>query len=64
MKTFLTGAILAGLFAVAGCSQTVEQPASTNTNGADTPATTGYDGHTGPGNMSGGQQHGPGHVEQ
>jgi hypothetical protein len=64
MKTFLTGVILAGLFAVAGCSQTVEQPTSTNTNGAETPANTGHDGHTGPGNMSGGQQHGPGHVEQ
>ena len=63
MKTILTGAILAGLFAVAGCSQTVEQPASTNTNGAETPATTGHDGHMGPGNMPGGQENGPGHLD-
>jgi len=63
MKKILTGMILAGLFAVAGCSQTVEQPASRNTNGADTPATTGHDGHMGPGNMPGGQDHGTGHTD-
>ena len=34
MKTILTGVIFAGLFAVAGCSQTAEQPAATGTNGA------------------------------
>jgi hypothetical protein len=64
MKTILTGVLLAGLFAVTGCSQTtVEQPASTNTNGADKSATTGHDGHMGPGNMSGGQERGPGHMD-
>ncbi len=63
MKTILTGVILAGLFAVAGCSQTVEQPTSTNTNGADTPATTGHDGQMGPGNMPGGQGNGTEHMD-
>ena len=53
MKTVLTGVILAGLFAVAGCSQTtVEQP-----------ATTGHNGNMGPGHMSGGQEHGPSHQD-
>lgn len=51
MKTILIGVILAGLFAVAGCSQTAEQPAATGHNGGD----------MGPGNMPGGQEHGPGH---
>ena len=63
MKTILTGVILAGVFAVAGCSQTVEQPAATGSNGADTPATTGHNGNMGPGHMSGGQEHGPGHQD-
>jgi len=64
MKTILTGVILAGLFAVAGCSQTtVEQPASTGSNGAETPATTGHNGNMGPGHMPGGQEHGPGHQD-
>lgn len=63
MKTILTGVILAGLLAVAGCSQTVEQPAATGSNGADTPATTGHNGNMGPGHMSGGQDHGPGHMD-
>ena len=64
MKTILTAVILAGLFAMAGCSQTaVEQPASTGTNGAETPATTGHNGNMGPGHMSGGQEHGPGHQD-
>ena len=62
MKTILTGVILAGLLAVAGCSQSVEQPAATGSNGADTPATTGHNGNMGPGHMSGGQEHGPGHM--
>jgi hypothetical protein len=35
MKTFLTSLILAGLFAVAGCSQTPSQPASAGPNGGD-----------------------------
>lgn len=60
MKTILTGVILVGLLAVAGCSQTVEQPAVT---GSDTPATTGHNGNMGPGHMSGGQEHGPGHQD-
>ena len=63
MKTILTGVILAGLLAVAGCSQTVEQPAATGSNGADTPATTGHNGNMGPGHMPGGQEHGPGHQD-
>jgi hypothetical protein len=63
MKTILTGVILAGLLAVAGCSQSVEQPAATGSNGADTPATTGHNGNMGPGHMSGGQEHGPGHQD-
>jgi hypothetical protein len=63
MKTILAGVILAGLLAVAGCSQTVEQPAATGSNGADTPATTGHNGNMGPGHMSGGQEHGPGHQD-
>jgi hypothetical protein len=63
MKTILTGAILAVLFAVAGCSQTVEQPSPTSTNGAETPGTTGYGGHMGSGNMPGGQENGTGHMD-
>jgi hypothetical protein len=63
MRTILTGVILAGLFAVAGCSQIVEQPATTNTNGADTPATTEHDDHMGPGHMHGTQGHGPVHMD-
>jgi len=65
MKTILTAVILAGLFAVAGCSQTtVEQPTATGSNGAETPATTGHnDGEMGPGHMPGGRQHGPGHQD-
>jgi len=65
MKTILTGVILAGLFAVAGCSQTtVEQPASTGSNGAETPTTTGHNGGgMGPGHIPGGQEHGPGHQD-
>lgn len=51
MKAILTGVILAGLFAAVGCSQTSDKPAPTGPNGGD----------TGPGHMSGGQQHGPGH---
>jgi hypothetical protein len=35
MQTFVTGVILAGLFAVAGCSQTPQQPASAGPNGGD-----------------------------
>src|SRR5262245_34704112 len=35
MKTRLTGAIFAGLFAVAGWSQTPQQPASAGPNGGD-----------------------------
>ena len=54
MKTILTGVILAGLFAVAGCSQT----------GAETPTTTGHNGGgMGPGHIPGGQEHGPGHQD-
>jgi hypothetical protein len=64
MKTILTGVILAGLLAAAGCSRTtVEQPPSTGSNGADTSATTGHNSNMGPGNMSGGQEHGPGHQD-
>ena len=63
MKTILTGVILAGLLAVAGCFQTVEQPAATGSNGAATPATTGHNGNMGPGHISGGQEHGPGHQD-
>ncbi|MDZ4851583.1 MAG: hypothetical protein SGI77_20025 [Pirellulaceae bacterium] len=62
MKTILTAVIVTGVFAVAGCSQTVQQPASTNTNGAGTSATTGHDGHMGTRNMTGGQEHGTGHM--
>ncbi len=51
METIPTGVILAGLLAVAGCSQSVEQP-----------ATTGHDGNMGPGHMSGDQEHVPGHM--
>ncbi len=63
MKTILVAVILAGLFAVAGCSETtVEQPTPTGSNGATTPATTGHnDGDLGPGHMPTGQGHGPGH---
>lgn len=62
MKTILTGVILAGLFAVAGCSQTAEQPAATGTNGAENQAATGHNtSDMGPGHMPGGQEHGPGH---
>ena len=62
MKTILTGVIFAGLFAVAGCSQTAEQPAATGPNGAENDATTGYNGgDMGPGHMADGQEHGPGH---
>ena len=66
MKTILTGVILAGLFGVAGCSQSVEQPTSTGSNGADRPATTGHNGNMGPGHMPGGREHGehgPGHQD-
>jgi hypothetical protein len=35
MKTFVTGVILAGLFAVAGCSQSATQQASAGPNGGD-----------------------------
>lgn len=35
MKTFVTGVLLAGLFAIAGCSQTPEQPAAAGPNGGD-----------------------------
>lgn len=35
MKTILTGVILAGLFGLAGCSQTAEQAASAGPNGGD-----------------------------
>jgi hypothetical protein len=35
MKTFVTGLIFAGLFAVAGCSQTPQQSASAGPNGGD-----------------------------
>lgn len=35
MNAFVTGMILAGLFAVAGCSQTQPQPASAGPNGGD-----------------------------
>jgi hypothetical protein len=35
MKTFVTGAILAGLLAAAGCSQSTTQPASAGPNGGD-----------------------------
>ncbi len=35
MKTFVTGMMLAGLIAVAGCSQTPSQPASAGPNGGD-----------------------------
>jgi hypothetical protein len=35
MKTFVTGVILAGLLAVAGCSQPSGQPASAGPNGGD-----------------------------
>ena len=35
MKTFVTGVILAGLFAVAGCSQTSQQSASAGPSGGD-----------------------------
>ena len=52
MKTIFTGVILAGLFAVAGCTQTAEKPPPTvPTNGGD----------RGSGHMPDGQQHGPGH---
>ena len=62
MKTILTGIILAGLFAVTGCSQTAQQPAATGTNGAQNQAATGHNGgDMGPGHMPGGQAHGPGH---
>lgn len=61
MKTILTGVILAGLFAVAGCIQTVEEPAATGRNGAERPATGPNGGDMGPGHMPGGQEHGPGH---
>ena len=35
MKTFVTGVVLTGLFALAGCSQDVQQPAATGPNGGD-----------------------------
>jgi hypothetical protein len=35
MKTFVTGLILAGLLAAAGCSQTATQPTSAGPNGGD-----------------------------
>lgn len=35
MKTFVTGVMLAGLIAVAGCSKTQPQPASAGPNGGD-----------------------------
>jgi len=62
MKTILTGVILAGLFAVAGCSQTAEKPGVTGSNDAEQSDATGpNDGDMGPGHMPGGQEHGPGH---
>ena len=53
MKAFLTGLILAGLIATAGCSQNATQPA---------PA--GHNGHMGgSGHGSGGPEHNPGHQD-
>lgn len=63
MKPILTSVIITGLLAVAGCSQTVEQPTATDSNGADTPATTGHNGNMGPGHTPGGQEHGAGHQD-
>ena len=53
IKAILIGVILAGLFAVAGCSETAEKPAPTNPTRSD----------HGPGHMPGGQEHGPGHTD-